>query len=79
MDQETVIRQFDVLENKINGLIKACKQYEVEIAQLRQENETIKEQLHQKADDEKRNEELKALIRTKIDSLMGRLDEVTEE
>lgn len=79
MDQETVLQQFEYLENKIERLIEALKRRENESAELKQENEHLVAQLREKEADEKRNDALKALVRTKIDSLMGRLSEFTEE
>jgi cell division protein ZapB len=79
LDQDTVLQQFEYLENKIERLIEALKRRENETAELRQENEHLVAQLQEKEAGEKRNDALKALVRTKIDSLMGRLSEFTEE
>lgn len=79
MDQDTLIRQFVEIENKIDNLIKTCKRLEAENTRLEQEKNDLNQQLQEKISMEKENEELKGLIRSKIDSLMGRLDEVTEE
>jgi cell division protein ZapB len=79
LDQETVLQQFEYLENKIERLIEALKRRENETAELKQANEHLVAQLQEKEAGEKRNDALKALVRTKIDSLMGRLSEFTEE
>ena len=79
MDRETLISQFGVLENKIEHLIRTCKRLEAESSALKQENQQIKAQLQEKTDAERQNQELKDLVRSKIDSLMGRLDELSEE
>jgi FtsZ-binding cell division protein ZapB len=79
LDQDTVFRQFELLENKIEQLIEACRRRDVENAELRQNNDRLVEQLQEHAAIEKQNDEMKALVRSKIDSLMGRLSEVTEE
>jgi hypothetical protein len=60
-------------------LIEACKQRENENADLKRQMEQLISQLQEKEVIEKRDEELKALVKTKIDSLMGRLSEFTEE
>jgi FtsZ-binding cell division protein ZapB len=79
LDQDTVFRQFELLENKIEQLIEACRRRDVENTELRQNNDRLVEQLQEHVAIEKQNDEMKALVRSKIDSLMGRLSEVTEE
>jgi hypothetical protein len=79
LDQESVLQQFDFLTQKIELLIEACKQRENENAELKRQMEQLISQLQEKEVIEKRDEELKALVKTKIDSLMGRLSEFTEE
>jgi cell division protein ZapB len=68
LDQETVLQQFEILETKVERLIEALQRRDSDNAQL-QEKEAA----------EKRNDALKALVRDRIDSLMGRLSEFTEE
>lgn len=79
MDQETVLQQFEFLEQKIEKLIRVCEQYESENIELKRNNEILASQLREKEASEKQSEELKALVRSKIDSLMGRLSKFTEE
>lgn len=78
MDQESVLRQFSELENKIEHLIDNCKRLETANAELDQTNQDLSKQLQEKIASERQHDELKNLIRSKIDSLMGRLDEFTE-
>jgi len=79
LDQETVLQQFEYLEKKIEQLIEAVKRRESENADLLRQNEHLSSQLQEKVAAEQRNDDLKALVRTKIDGLMGRLSEFTEE
>ena len=79
MDQETVIQQFEILENKIEGLIEATNRLRNENEALKREKDLLMSELQEKADTEKRNDELKALVRSKIDNLMGRLTEYVED
>ena len=79
MDRETVINQFSELENKIEHLIGTCKRLEAEKSALKVENQALAAQLQEKMEAHKQNDELKELVRSKIESLMGRLDELTEE
>ncbi|MBT8338835.1 MAG: cell division protein ZapB [Desulfatitalea sp.] len=78
MDQETVIQQFENLENKIEHLIEACKRRDTDNEALKQKIEMLTTQLHEKEASERQNDQLRSLLRDKIDSLMGRLSEFTE-
>ena len=78
MDQETVMQQFEHLEQKIERLIEACERREAENLELKGRVETLVSQLQEKEAFEKRTNELKAMVRSKIDSLVGRLSQVTE-
>lgn len=79
MDRETVINQFDELEKRLESLIETSKRHEAENARLVQENQGLAAQLQEKADAERQHDALKDLVKSKIDSLMGRLDEISEE
>lgn len=79
MDQETVLQQFESLEQKIERLIEACERRESENQELKSQNEKLVSQLQEKEAFEKQTNELKALVRSKIDSLVGRLSQFTEE
>lgn len=79
MDQETVLQQFEILENKVERLIEALQRRDSDNADLKRQNEQLTAQLQEKEAVEKRNDALKALVRSRIDSLMGRLSEFTEE
>ena len=79
MDRETIINQFNALEKRLDYLIGTCKRLEADNAKLVQENQTLGTQLHEKNVAEKQHNELKDLVKSKIDSLMGRLNEISEE
>jgi FtsZ-binding cell division protein ZapB len=79
VDRETVISQFSELENRIDHLIRTCKRLEAERSALKEENQALTIQLQERTEAQKQNDELKDLVISKIDSLMGRLDEFSEE
>ena len=79
MDQEIVLHQFGELEKRIEYLIDRCKQLESVSSELEQRNQQLAAQLEEKILAEKKDQDLKSLIRSKIDSLMGRLDDFTED
>jgi TATA-binding protein-associated factor Taf7 len=76
--QVTVLEHFDALETKVEHLIETCKQLEATKAELIQKSNELERQLQETLAEHQQNEELKGLIRSKIDSLMGRLDEQAE-
>ncbi len=78
MDHKTVIEHFDALEKKIERLIEVRKGLEARNAELQQDNIQLSQQLQDKIIAEKQHDELKTLVRSKIDSLMGRLNELAE-
>lgn len=79
MDRETVLQKFEILENRVERLIEVIHQLRGENEGLKQEKELLSSQLIEKADVEKQNDEMKSLVRSKIDNLMGRLAEFVEE
>ena len=78
MKQVTVLQHFDALERKIEHLIETCRQLEATKAELLEKNNELERQLQEKLAEHQQHQELKGLIRSKIDSLMGRLDELAE-
>ncbi len=79
MDKETILNQFEKIENKIEELINAKNGIEAENIELRKKNNELEYLLQEKIDFESRNEELKTVVRTKLDSLIGRLEGFTEQ
>jgi len=79
LDQETVLQQFEILEKKIETLIETCERREAENNELKRQNESLASQLLTLEEAERQSEELKAVVRSKIDSLMGRLSNLTQE
>ena len=74
MDRETVLEQFSQLEKKIENLVETCKRLEAANADLAVQKQQLSEQLQEKISAEKQHHELKGLIRSRIENLMGKLD-----
>jgi FtsZ-binding cell division protein ZapB len=79
VDKETVFNQFTEIEQRVENLIESCKRLEVENSALESENQRLTLALQEKESAERENDELKELVRNKIESLMGRLDNISEE
>ncbi|MCP4745923.1 MAG: cell division protein ZapB [Desulfobacteraceae bacterium] len=78
MEQVNVVEHFMELENRIESLIETCKLFEIEIEELKEQNQELTQKLQEKVVVEQQHHELKSVVRQKIDSLMGRLDEISE-
>lgn len=78
MDNETILRQFEEIEQKVEKLIKVCQSLEDEKAELTHKVERLENELQSKLDIEKQYSEEKDLIRSKIDGLLARLQEISE-
>lgn len=79
MDQDKIIKQFGEIERRVEHLIESRKHLEDENAALKNENQRLMQMLQDKESADRQHDALKDLVRTKIESLMGRLDELSEE
>ena len=79
MENEFVLKQFEEIEQKVAKLIETCKA--LEATNLKQENriKSLEEEIQGKVEAERSYAEEKALIRSKIDGLLVKLDEVSTE
>jgi cell division protein ZapB len=78
LDNELILQQFDKIEEKVEGLVEVCKTLESTNLELRDKIERLEEELKDKVETENRYVEEKSLIRSKIDMLLVRLDNITE-
>ncbi len=78
LDNELILQQFEEIEQKVERLIRAHQVLEAANQELKAENATLKNTLQSKLDAEKQYTEARTLIRSKIDSLMSRLDGFAE-
>lgn len=78
MDNEFILKQFEEIEKKVENLINVCKSFEKTKLELRNKVERLEEELQGKVEAENDYAQERALIRSKIDGLLGRLEDVTE-
>lgn len=78
MDNEQIIKQFDEIEQKVEHVIEVYKSCEVKNRELTNKIESLEEELQNKVESEKRYQEEKTLIRSKIDNLLSRLGDLSE-
>lgn len=78
MDSETILKQFEEIEQRVENLIDVCKGLENDNASLRAKIEQLESDLIGKTEAEARYEQEKALVRSKIDGLLAKFDVVSE-
>lgn len=78
MDNEIILKQFEEIEKKVEKLIDVYKSLEATNLELRNKIKRLEEELQGKVDAETNYTQEKALIRSKIDSLLVRLEDITE-
>lgn len=78
MDNDTILNQFDEIEKRVERLIGACQALKATNTELSEKVGRLEAELLEKNEKEGQNTEIRALIRTKIDNLMERLEGVAE-
>ena len=79
LDIEAILQQFELIEQKVEHVVQARKQLQSDNQELNNRIGQLEQLIQEKIEAEKKHEELTALVRAKIDSLIGRLEGVTEE
>ena len=78
MDNAIISNQFNDIEKKVARLIEICKRHEAANLELKNKIKSLEEELLGKIEAEKSDVQEKALIRSKIDSLLVRIEENME-
>ncbi len=76
MDNEFILKQFDEIEQKVARLIDMCNALEATNLEQKNKIKSLEEEIQGKVEAERSYAEEKALIRSKIDGLLVKLDEV---
>ena len=79
MDNETILRQFEEIEQKVENLIGACQSLENANKELLDKNKRLADELRNKSKSETVYSQERDLIRSKIDGLLARLEGITEK
>jgi len=78
LDNDTILKQFNEIEDRVESLISRCSSLETANTELTTVVENLEATLKGKEAVENRDGEVRTLIRSKIDSLLERLDGITE-
>ena len=79
MSDELVFRQFEEIEQKLERLIEICKAHEATNLELKLKIKNLEEEIQGKVEAERSYAEEKALIRSKVDGLLARIDGMISE
>jgi hypothetical protein len=78
LDNAILFDQFSQIEKKVERLIAICKENEAANSELQNKIKSLEEELLGKIEVEKSRAQEKALIRSKIDSLLVRIEEIID-
>jgi len=78
LDNEFIVEQFEEIEKKVEKLIDVLKSHETANIELRNRVKGLEEELQGRNEVESNYSQERALIRSKIDSLLVRLEDITE-
>jgi hypothetical protein len=77
LEDETFLKQFEAVEKRLEHLIRISREKDTHNRELISRVEQLEEELRKKAEAEKRIMEEKAQIRSRIDRLLKRLEDIT--
>ncbi len=78
MNNESILRQFEEIEKKVESLIEVNKSLEATNLELGNKIKRLEEELQGKVEAENNYVEERALIRSRIDSLLVRLEDIAK-
>lgn len=78
MENEVILRQFEEIERKVERLIQVNESLHNVNSDLKARISQVEMELREKTEAETIYNEERTLIRSKIDSLLGRLEEISE-
>lgn len=77
MESEALFRQLGEIEAKVEKLSEICRSQQAANFELHQKVKQLEEELHLKSESIQRQIEEKALIRSRIDNLLAKLEDLT--
>jgi peptidoglycan hydrolase CwlO-like protein len=78
VDNDFVLKQFGEIEQKVERLIENCNAQAAANSELKNKLIRLEEEIQGKVEAENNYAEEKALIRSKIDGLLARLDDISD-
>jgi peptidoglycan hydrolase CwlO-like protein len=78
VDNDLILKQFGEIEHKVQNLIENCKAQAATNSELKNKLNSLEEEIQGKVEAENNYAEEKALIRSKIDGLLARFDDIAD-
>jgi hypothetical protein len=78
LDNEIILKQFEEIEQKVERLIEICNALEATNLEQKNKIKSLEEEIQGKVEAQRSYAEEKALIRSKIDGLLVKLDDVSK-
>ncbi|HUV50234.1 MAG TPA: hypothetical protein VMW78_04360 [Anaerolineae bacterium] len=78
MDNELILRQFEEIEEKVVRLVDLCKSHEATNAELKKRIEKLEHELQSRVEAEESYSEERDLVRSKVDGLLVKLNNIIE-
>jgi len=77
LDKELILQQFDEIENRLEKLVAVCKSHEASNLELKNKILVLEEELQEKIEKENSYIQERDIVKSKIDSLLSRLSDIT--
>jgi hypothetical protein len=78
LDNEFILKQFEEIEQRVERLIEICNALEATNLEQKNKIKSLEEEIQGKVEAQRNYAEEKALIRSKIDGLLVKLDDVSK-
>lgn len=78
MDDDLILAQFGEIEEKVERLIGVCRSQQRQHIELETKIKSLEEDLRRKTEAQTKYAEEKALVRSKLDGLLAKLDELLQ-
>jgi len=78
LDNELILRQFEEIEEKVVRLVDLCKSHEATNAELKKRIEKLEHELQSRVEAEESYSEERDLVRSKVDGLLVKLNNIIE-
>ena len=78
MENENILQQFEAIEQRIDTLVSAKKALEQTNSEMKAKIERLEAELQAKIDAEQEHDHVRTQIRSKIDSLLVRLEDIAD-
>lgn len=78
MDNDTIVGQFEAVEQKIERLLEVCRSLEATNSELNHKIEILEGELQGKVAAESNYIKERDLVRTRIDALLAKLENISE-